>query len=38
MGSGGYPTAIPMWEKAEQELIDKGLVPESVDWPERAKH
>jgi hypothetical protein len=38
MGSGGYPTAIPKWEKAEQELIDRGLVPESLDWPERAKH
>jgi hypothetical protein len=31
-------TAIPKWEKAEQELIDRGLVLESLDWPERAKH
>jgi len=38
MGSGGYPTTILKWEKTEQELIDRGLVPESVDWPERAKH
>jgi hypothetical protein len=38
MGSGGYPTAIPKWKKAEQELIDRGLVPESLDWPKRAKH
>jgi hypothetical protein len=38
MGSGGYPTAIPKWEKAEQELIDKGLVLEFLNWPERAKH
>jgi hypothetical protein len=38
MGSGGYPTAIPKWKKAEQELIDRGLVPEFFDWPERAKH
>jgi hypothetical protein len=27
-----------MWEKAEKELIDRGLVLESLDWPERAKH
>jgi hypothetical protein len=38
MGSGGYPTAISKWKKAEQELIDRGLVPESLDWPEHAKH
>jgi len=38
MGSGGYPTTIPKWEKSKQELIDRGLVPEYVDWPERAKH
>jgi hypothetical protein len=38
MGSGAYPTTIPKWKKAEQELIDRGLVPESLDWPERAKH
>jgi hypothetical protein len=24
MGSGGCPTAIPKWKKAEQELIDRG--------------
>jgi hypothetical protein len=38
MGLGGYPTAIPKWKNVEQELIDRGLVPESLDWPERAKH
>jgi hypothetical protein len=38
MGSGGYQTAVPKWEKAEKELIDRGLVPESLEWPERAKH
>jgi hypothetical protein len=35
MGSGGYPTVIPKWEKAEQELIDRG---ESIGWPQHAKH
>jgi len=38
MGSGGYQTAIPMWEKAEKEIIDKGLVPESLEWPKHEKH
>jgi hypothetical protein len=31
MGSGGYPTVIPNWKKAEEELIDRGLLPESLD-------
>jgi len=38
MGLGGYPTVVPKWEKVEKELIDRGLVPESLEWPERAKH
>jgi hypothetical protein len=38
MGSGGYPTAIPKWKKAKQELIDRRLVPESLDCSESAKH
>ncbi|XP_021316005.1 uncharacterized protein LOC110435037 [Sorghum bicolor] len=38
MGSSGYQTTVPKWEKAEKELIDRGLVPESLEWPERAKH
>jgi len=37
MGSGGYQTAVPKWEKAEKELTDRGLVPESLEWTERAR-
>jgi hypothetical protein len=34
MGSGSYPTVIPKWKKVEQELIDRGLVPESLEKTE----
>ena len=38
MGSGGYKSAIPKWQKVESDVIKKGLVPASLDWPERAKN
>jgi hypothetical protein len=38
LGLGGYPSAIPKWERLEQEIVDKGMEPESIDWPERAKY
>ena len=30
LGPGGYETAIPKWDKKEQDLIDKGIVPEPL--------
>jgi len=38
MGSGGYRTAIPKWQKLEQEILDSGIELESLHWPERAKY
>ena len=30
MGSGGYATAIPKWEKMEADILAKGITPESL--------
>jgi len=38
MGSGGYETAIPKWQKMETDLIAKGIKPESAKWPQSAKN
>ena len=38
MGSGGYATAIPKWEKMEADILTKGSTPESLNWPKRAKN
>jgi len=34
LGLGGYRTAIPKW----QEILERGIEPESLHWPERAKY
>ena len=36
-GPGGYKSHRPKWEKAETELINKGIIPETWDWTERTK-
>ena len=38
MGSGGYRSAIPRWERIEADLLAKGIPPFSIDWPERSKY
>jgi hypothetical protein len=35
--SGGYRTGIPKWDKMKEDLLAKGIAPQSLDWPERAK-
>ena len=37
MGSGGYKVARPKWEKTENDLIDKGINPKTLEWAEWAK-
>ena len=37
MGSGGYKTTIPKWEKEEEDLKARGIQPEAEDWAERSK-
>ena len=38
MGSGGYRSAIPRWERMEADLLAKGIPPFSIDWHERSKN
>nr|BDI54562.1 transposon protein, putative, CACTA, En/Spm sub-class [Triticum aestivum] len=34
MGSGGYLKARPKWSKAEHDLLEKGIEPETMRWPD----
>ena len=36
-GSGGYLKARPKWSKAEHDLLDKGIEPETMYWPDRCR-
>lgn len=38
LGSGGYKKTVPKWQKMEDALARRGIVPATVDWPERSKH
>jgi len=38
LGQGGYSTVIPKWQKMEDDLTARGIVPATFDWPQRAKH
>ena len=38
LGQGGYSTVIPKWQKMEDDLTARGIVPVTFDWPQRAKH
>ena len=35
-GSGGYLKARPLWDKAEQDLLAKGVEPETLHWPDHS--
>ena len=37
LGSGGYKTALPKWEAYENELRQKGITPQTDDWPDMSK-
>ena len=37
LGQGGYKLAIPKWEKIEQDLLDRGIQPATMNWPERSR-
>ena len=36
-GSGGYLKARPKWAKAENDVLDKGIEPEKMNWPHRCR-
>ena len=40
MGTGGYATAMPKWDKKEAELLAKGITPEPMreEWELRARN
>ena len=38
MGSGGYATAIPKWEKMEADILAKGITSKSLNWPKCVKN
>ena len=38
LGTGGYKSAIPKWEKMEADLTASGITPGNDAWPERARH
>ena len=33
LGQGAYKLAIPKWEKMEQDLLDRGIQPATMNWP-----
>ena len=36
-GSGGYLVARPKWSKTENDLVHKGIKPETINWPDRCR-
>lgn len=38
MGAGGYKSNIPKWEKMEEDLYARGIIPATHDWPLRSKN
>ena len=36
-GSGGYLKARPKWSKAENDLLEKGTEPETMNWLDRCR-
>ena len=38
LGPGGYKKAIPKWDRNEQDIMATGIIPATLDWPERAKY
>ena len=37
LGQGGYKLAIPKWEKMKHDLLDRGIIPATMNWPERSR-
>ena len=38
MGSGGYRSAIPKWQRMEEDLLAKGIHLFSLAWPKHSKN
>lgn len=37
LGPSGYRANRPKWEKLEQDLVDRGITPETLPWEERSR-
>ena len=37
LGQRGYKLAKPKWEKMEQDLLDRGIQPTTMNWSERSR-
>lgn len=37
-GSGGYLKGRPLWDKTENDLIAKGVQPQTWNWPDRSRN
>jgi hypothetical protein len=38
LGQGGYSSAIPKWQKMEEDLIARGIIPVTFYWTLQAKY
>jgi hypothetical protein len=38
IGQEGYLAAIPKWQKIEEDLNARGMIPVTFNWPLRAKY
>jgi hypothetical protein len=38
LGTGGYKSAMPKWDKAESDMLDHGITPETLNWPVRSRN
>jgi len=38
LGQGGYASAIPKWQKMEDDLMARGIISVTFNWLLRAKH
>jgi hypothetical protein len=38
LDQGGYSSAIPKWQKMEEDLTVRGIIPATFKWPLRAKY
>jgi hypothetical protein len=38
MGSGGYKTSVPEWDKKDTDLIARGIIPATQQLPGRTRN
>ena len=38
MGTGGYRSSVPKWDKTEDDMLAQGIIPATHGWPTRARN